>query len=95
MTVFQRLGRSLKSAGAKRWVAAAALWGMGLLPCPCCGVPMIMHFWPAALALTLLNLRRGKTSACAAACREHTTDQTTEAGPCARPVTEATDDRLA
>jgi hypothetical protein len=81
MTVFQRLRRRLKSAGAKRWVAAAALWGMGLLPCPCCGTPMIMHFWPAALALTLLNLRRGKISACDTVHCDPADHETSDSGP--------------
>lgn len=40
----------------KPWLGVAGLFGAGLLPCPDCGKPMIMHFWPLALLLSLRNL---------------------------------------
>jgi hypothetical protein len=66
------------------------MWGMGLLPCPGCGAPMIMHFWPIAFALTLFNLRRGKTSARAASCNDHTEGGTV--GLCSCSISEVIDD---
>ncbi len=50
----------VKNAAFKSWLGIAGLWGAGLLPCPDCGGPMLLHFWPLALALTLVKLRRGK-----------------------------------
>ena len=35
------------------WVGLAGLFGVGLLPCPDCGVPMAVHLWPAAGVLWL------------------------------------------
>lgn len=32
------------------------LFGAGLLPCPDCGAPMIVHFWPVALIIMINNL---------------------------------------
>ena len=74
--MFKRLRSRLNWKASKRWLATAGLWGIGLLPCPGCGAPMIMHFWPAALALTLFNLRRGKTSACVASRHDQTEGKT-------------------
>ena len=42
----------------KPWLGVAGLFGAGLLPCPDCGKPMILHFWPLALILSLRNLIR-------------------------------------
>jgi hypothetical protein len=44
----------------KPWLGVAGLCGLGLLPCPDCGIPMILHFWPIALVLALHNLRKNK-----------------------------------
>jgi len=44
----------------KPWLGVAWVVGMGLLPCPECGVPMIIHFWPIAAVLALRNLLREK-----------------------------------
>jgi len=30
------------------WVALAGLLGVGLVPCPDCGVPLAVHIWPVA-----------------------------------------------
>lgn len=40
----------------RSWGKIVALFGVGMLPCPDCGVPMILHFWPLALVL-LFNYR--------------------------------------
>jgi hypothetical protein len=50
----------IKSAASRSWLGIAGLWGAGLFPCPDCGAPMLFHFWPLALALTLIHIRRGK-----------------------------------
>jgi hypothetical protein len=44
----------------KPWLGVIGLAGLGLLPCPDCGAPMIFHFWPIALVLTLRNLIKHK-----------------------------------
>lgn len=38
---------------AKPWCTVVALFGAGMLPCPDCGAPMAIHFWPAAIFLAL------------------------------------------
>jgi hypothetical protein len=38
----------------------ASLVGLGFLPCPECGVPMIIHFWPIAAVLALRNILRDR-----------------------------------
>jgi hypothetical protein len=80
--MFKRLHSGIHWAGVKSWLAPAGLWGRGLLPCPGCGAPMILHYWPAALALTLFNLRRGKTSACAASRYDDTEAETVDCCSC-------------
>jgi hypothetical protein len=55
----KRLGvKSLQWSLAKPWLGVAGLVGLGLLPCPECGAPMILHFWPVAVVLALRNLLR-------------------------------------
>ena len=56
--MFQRMRAKIQWAALKSWLGTAGLWGAGLLPCPECGGPMLLHFWPVALALTLVKLRR-------------------------------------
>jgi hypothetical protein len=36
------------------------LVGAGLLPCPDCGAPMILHFWPVAALLAFRNLVKNR-----------------------------------
>jgi len=51
--------RRLAASTAKWWLSAGALLGAGMLPCPDCGAPMILHFWPlAAMVLALRALKR-------------------------------------
>jgi hypothetical protein len=38
----------------------ASLVGLGFLPCPECGAPMIIHFWPIAAVVALRNYFRGR-----------------------------------
>ena len=45
----------------KSWLPVVGSWTAGLLPCPDCGAPMIMHFWPLALVLTLRKLREERS----------------------------------
>lgn len=30
------------------WVAAVGIFGVGLLPCPDCAIPLAVHIWPVA-----------------------------------------------
>jgi hypothetical protein len=46
----------------KPWLGIAVLGSAGLIPCPDCGAPMIFHFWPIALILAFVNLRKLKRS---------------------------------
>ena len=62
----RRAWKQLRGAVTRGWLVVGALVGMGMLPCPDCGGPMIIHYWPiAALAVALQTLRRrrGKSSA--------------------------------
>ena len=45
----------------KSWLPVVGSWAAGLLPCPDCGAPMIMHFWPLALVLTLRKVREERS----------------------------------
>lgn len=61
--MFRRIRAKIQWAALKSWLGIAGLWGAGLLlPCPDCGAPMLFHFWPVALALTLVKLRRKRCS---------------------------------
>ena len=51
---------SLRWRLVKPWLGVAGLVGLGLLPCPDCGAPMIIHFWPVAIVLAFRNLVRKK-----------------------------------
>lgn len=60
---FREIRARLEGKAFKSWLGIAGLWGVGLLPCPECGAPMLFHFWPLALAFTLTKLRRDKETA--------------------------------
>lgn len=51
-------------AALRPWCAVAGLLGAGLLPCPECGSPMAIHFWPIALGLAVRTYvrQRGRTA---------------------------------
>jgi len=61
--MFREIRTRLEGKAFKSWLGIAGLWGAGLLPCPECGGPMLLHFWPVALAFTLVRLRRNKRTA--------------------------------
>ncbi len=44
--MIQHIYKRLSSATAKSRLTVGALLGVGLLPCPDCGTPMIFHIWP-------------------------------------------------
>jgi hypothetical protein len=60
-------------AVAKPWCTVVALFGAGMLPCPDCGAPMAIHFWPAAIFLAL---------------RTYVRQRRVEAEPAPEPVTD-------
>jgi len=49
--------RLLTSAG-QLWLALAAFLGIGMLPCPECGTPMILHLWPLAGLIAIVQALR-------------------------------------
>jgi len=44
------------------WAGVASVFGLGFIPCPGCGAPMLWHLWPVAgvLALHTLHQERKK-----------------------------------
>ncbi len=57
--MIERVRKRLAASTAKWWLAAGTLLGAGMLPCPGCGTPMILHFWPlAAMVLALRAMKR-------------------------------------
>ena len=49
-TLWRFRGR-LTGATGRSWLLVGSLLGVGMLPCPGCGTPMILHFWPLAGAM--------------------------------------------
>lgn len=45
-----------------RIVALVGVFGVGLLPCPDCGVPLAVHVWPAAGVVWLWRRWRRRSS---------------------------------
>lgn len=49
----------MSASAARLWLALAAFLGIGMLPCPEYGTPMILHLWPlAGLIAVAQALRR-------------------------------------
>ena len=44
----------------RTWGSAAALIGIGMLPCPDCGVPLIIKFWPLATLIAFTKIVHAK-----------------------------------
>jgi hypothetical protein len=44
-----------------RWVALAGVLGVGLLPCPDCGLPLATHIWPVAAVVWLYRRIRRRS----------------------------------
>jgi len=60
-----RVLNKLTTAIIKRLMPFVAILGIGMAPCPDCGTPMILHFWPLAGLLLLsqtLRKRQQKTT---------------------------------
>ncbi|MGQ9684607.1 MAG: hypothetical protein ACUVX9_18950, partial [Anaerolineae bacterium] len=51
--MIERTRKWLAASTAKWWLSVGALLGAGMLPCPDCGAPMILHFWPLAAMVPL------------------------------------------
>lgn len=55
----RRVWKRFTGATARWWVLTAALLGVGMLPCPGCGTPVILHIWPiAGLVMVVRVLKR-------------------------------------
>ena len=51
--------KRLSHSAVRLWLAAGGLLGVGLMPCPECGTPMIFHVWPlAGLVLVARAMRK-------------------------------------
>ena len=50
----------LKKRFWKRWGKVGLLLGVGLLPCPDCGTPLVVHHWPLALLVTVSSIVRSR-----------------------------------
>ena len=46
--MIRRMYKRLTRSTAKWWLIMGSLLGIGMLPCPECGTPMILHIWPIA-----------------------------------------------
>ncbi len=42
----------------KLWLKRLGWLGLGILPCPDCGAPIALHFWPLALVVLLTRVVR-------------------------------------
>jgi len=57
--MIRRMYQRLTTSTAKGWFLLGAMLGVGVLPCPECGAPMIFHFWPfAGLVLVVQVLKK-------------------------------------
>jgi hypothetical protein len=55
--------KRLTASTVKGMLLVGAFLGVGVLPCPDCGAPMIFHIWPIAGLLVVaqaIRKRRGK-----------------------------------
>ncbi|NDJ75684.1 MAG: hypothetical protein GYB65_05455 [Chloroflexi bacterium] len=43
------------------WVQAVGVFGVGLLPCPDCGLPLAAHVWPVAAVVWLYRRVRRRS----------------------------------
>jgi hypothetical protein len=57
-STLRRIWERLTGSTARWWVATAALLGVGMLPCPECGAPVILHIWPIAGLLLIVRVLR-------------------------------------
>jgi len=46
--MIRRMYKRLTKSTAKWWLIMGSLLGVGMLPCPECGTPFILHIWPLA-----------------------------------------------
>lgn len=54
--MFRLIYERLTKSTAKWWLMMGGLLGMGMLPCPECGTPMIFHVWPLAGIVLVVGL---------------------------------------
>lgn len=58
MDRLNRLRKRLSGSAARLWLALLAFMGIGMLPCPECGTPMILHIWPLAGVVAMIQMLR-------------------------------------
>jgi hypothetical protein len=42
-----------KKRTLRTWLTRAGILGIGLLPCPDCGTPIMIKYWPAVVVIAL------------------------------------------
>lgn len=52
----RRMYKRLAVFKARGWLLLGTLLGVGTLPCPECGAPMIIHFWPITGVILVVEL---------------------------------------
>ena len=53
--------KSLRLKLNNAWVTAAGIFGVGLLPCPDCGIPLAAHIWPVAAVFWIYRRLRKRS----------------------------------
>jgi hypothetical protein len=56
--VISRIGKRFTASTVKGMLMVGAFLGVGALPCPDCGTPMIFHIWPIAGLLVVAQVIR-------------------------------------
>ncbi|NMC12595.1 MAG: hypothetical protein GYA34_06900 [Chloroflexi bacterium] len=56
--MIRRFYKRLKKSTAKLWFILGGLIGIGMLPCPECGTPMIFHVWPLAGIVLVVQMMK-------------------------------------
>ncbi|MBN1937377.1 MAG: hypothetical protein JW934_22160 [Anaerolineae bacterium] len=52
------LRKRLSTSAVQLWLALLAFLSIGMLPCPECGTPMILHIWPLAGIVAMVQALR-------------------------------------
>jgi hypothetical protein len=56
--MFGQIRAKAKWAAVRPWLTVVGLLSVGMVPCPDCGGPMVLHFWPVAIGMGLYKLAR-------------------------------------
>jgi len=56
--MIRRMYKRLTRFKTKWWLITGSLLGVGMLPCPECGTPLIFHVWPIAGLVLVARMMR-------------------------------------